>query len=120
MRSAHSFTPCVYRSICICRYALNHPTVSYCQGMSDIASPLLVVMTNEAHAYICLCALMSRLHPNFLLDGEAMTLKFAHLTESLQIYDPMFYAYLQSQQVIYMYNISFSQYLSIASAYLLL
>lgn len=79
-------------------YALNHPTVSYCQGMSDLASPLLVTMGDEAHAYICLCALMIRLHPNFLLDGEAMTLKFSHLTESLQVYDPDFFNYLKSQQ----------------------
>ncbi|CAH0748835.1 unnamed protein product [Diatraea saccharalis] len=79
-------------------YALNHPSVSYCQGMSDLASPLLVTMGDEAHAYICLCALMTRLHPNFLLDGEAMTLKFSHLTESLQVYDPDFYNYLKSQQ----------------------
>lgn len=79
-------------------YALNHPTVSYCQGMSDLASPLLVTMGDEAHAYICLCALMTRLYPNFLLDGEAMTLKFSHLTESLQVYDPDFYNYLKLQQ----------------------
>ncbi|CAH2104444.1 unnamed protein product [Euphydryas editha] len=79
-------------------YAIYHPTVSYCQGMSDLASPLLVTMGDEAHAYICLCALMARLYPNFLLDGEAMTLKFTHLTESLQVYDPDFYNYLKSQQ----------------------
>ncbi|XP_041971561.1 TBC1 domain family member 25 [Aricia agestis] len=79
-------------------YAIYHPTVSYCQGMSDLASPLLVTMGDEAHAYICLCALMTRLHPNFLLDGEAMTQKFTHLTESLQVYDPDFYNYLKSQQ----------------------
>ncbi|XP_061728178.1 TBC1 domain family member 25-like [Cydia pomonella] len=66
-------------------YALQHPRVSYCQGMSDLASPLLVTMGDEAHAYICLCALMARLHCNFLLDGETMTLKFAHLTEALQV-----------------------------------
>jgi TBC1 domain family member 25 len=66
--------------------------------MSDLASPLLVTMGDEAHAYICLCALMTRLHPNFLLDGEAMTLKFSHLTESLQVYDPDFYNYLKLQQ----------------------
>lgn len=77
---------------------MNHPTVSYCQGMSDLASPLLVTMGDEAHAYICLCALMTRLYPNFLLDGEAMTVKFTHLTESLQVYDPDFYNYLKSQQ----------------------
>lgn len=62
-------------------YALNHPSVSYCQGMSDLASPLLVTMRDEAQAYICLCALMRRLKDNFMLDGIAMTAKFAHLSE---------------------------------------
>ncbi|XP_015610480.1 TBC1 domain family member 25 isoform X2 [Cephus cinctus] len=79
-------------------YALNHPSVSYCQGMSDLASPLLVTMRDEAQAYICLCALMRRLKDNFMLDGIAMTKKFAHLAEGLQHYDPDFYAYLKSHQ----------------------
>ncbi|XP_058802588.1 TBC1 domain family member 25 isoform X2 [Phymastichus coffea] len=79
-------------------YALNHPCVSYCQGMSDLASPLLVTMRDEAQAYICLCALMKRLQNNFMLDGIAMTTKFAHLSEGLQYYDPEFYAYLKLHQ----------------------
>ncbi|KAJ1519973.1 hypothetical protein ONE63_004205 [Megalurothrips usitatus] len=79
-------------------YALNHPSVSYCQGMSDLASPLLVTMGDEAHAYICFCALMSRLRPNFMLDGMAMTLRFQHLGDGLLYYDPEFYAYLKSRQ----------------------
>lgn len=66
-------------------YALNHPSVSYCQGMSDLASPLLVTMRDEAQAYICLCALMRRLKDNFMLDGIAMTTKFAHLAEGKQL-----------------------------------
>ncbi|XP_011299044.1 TBC1 domain family member 25 [Fopius arisanus] len=79
-------------------YALNHPSVSYCQGMSDLASPLLITMRDEAQAYICLCALMRRLKDNFMLDGIAMTTKFTHLAEGLQHYDPNFYAYLKSHQ----------------------
>lgn len=79
-------------------YALNHPVVSYCQGMSDIASPLLVTMNDEAQAYICFCAIMSRVRGNFMLDGIAMTQKFAHLTEALSFYDPEFWDYLKSQQ----------------------
>ncbi|XP_032570143.1 uncharacterized protein LOC6609271 isoform X1 [Drosophila sechellia] len=79
-------------------YALNHPSVSYCQGMSDIASPLLVTMNDEAQAYICFCAIMSRMRGNFMLDGIAMTQKFAHLTEALSFYDPEFWEYLKSQQ----------------------
>ncbi|XP_050323331.1 uncharacterized protein LOC126755069 [Bactrocera neohumeralis] len=79
-------------------YALNHPSVSYCQGMSDIASPLLVTMNDEAQAYICFCAIMTRVKGNFMLDGIAMTQKFTHLTEALSFYDPEFWEYLKSQQ----------------------
>ncbi|RZC42131.1 TBC1 domain family member 25 [Asbolus verrucosus] len=79
-------------------YALNHPKVSYCQGMSDLASPLLVTMNDEAHAYICFCALMQRLCTNFMIDGIAMTQKFTHLAEGLMFYDPEFYNYLKLHQ----------------------
>ncbi|KAL9920363.1 LOW QUALITY PROTEIN: TBC1 domain family member 25-like [Glossina fuscipes fuscipes] len=77
-------------------YALNHPSVSYCQGMSDIASPLLVTMNDEAQAYICFCAIMSRVKGNFMLNGIAMTQKFAHLTEALSYYNAEFWEYLKS------------------------
>jgi len=76
-------------------YALNHSSVSYCQGMSDLASPILVTMGDEAHAYICFTALMERMKPNFMLDGVAMTTKFQHLSEGLMYYDPEFYTYLK-------------------------
>ena len=76
-------------------YALNHQSVSYCQGMSDLASPILVTIGEEAHAYLCFTALMSRMKPNFLLDGVAMTTRFQHLSEGLMYYDPEFYTYLK-------------------------
>ncbi|XP_076031543.1 TBC1 domain family member 25 isoform X2 [Oratosquilla oratoria] len=79
-------------------YALNHPSVGYCQGMSDLASPLLVTMRDEAQAYVCFCALMMRVHTNFHIDGDAMTLKFQHLTEALLYYDIEFFTYLQAHQ----------------------
>lgn len=77
-------------------FALNHPSVSYCQGMSDLASPLLVTMNDEAYAYICFTALMQRLKPNFNINGLAITEKFAHLSLLLQHYDPDFFDYLKS------------------------
>ncbi|CDW53579.1 RabGAP-TBC domain containing protein [Trichuris trichiura] len=76
-------------------YALYHPEEGYCQGMSDLASPLLVVMKNEALAYVCFCALMKRLRKNFQLDGRMMTRKFKDLCELLEHYDPSFYEYLR-------------------------
>jgi len=63
--------------------------------MSDLASPLLVTIGDEAHAYICFTALMRRMKPNFMLDGVAMTTKFQHLSEGLMYYDPEFYTYLK-------------------------
>ncbi len=76
-------------------YAVTHPDALYCQGMSDIASPILLVQDDEANAYICFCSLMRRLKGNFMLDGKAMTAKFQHLSLLLQHQDPDFFAYLK-------------------------
>ncbi|XP_053551830.1 TBC1 domain family member 25 isoform X2 [Bombina bombina] len=78
-------------------YAVTHPQVSYCQGMSDIASPILAVMDNEAHAFICFCGIMKRLEGNFRMDGECMSVKFSHLKLLLRYSDPDFSAYLVSR-----------------------
>ncbi|KAM5146907.1 TBC1 domain family member 25 [Mantella aurantiaca] len=78
-------------------YAVTHPQVSYCQGMSDIASPILAVMDNEAHAFICFCGIMKRLEGNFRMDGECMSVKFSHLKLLLRYSDPEFNTYLMSR-----------------------
>ncbi|XP_063792105.1 TBC1 domain family member 25 [Pseudophryne corroboree] len=78
-------------------YAVTHPQVSYCQGMSDIASPILAVMDNEAHAFICFCGIMKRLEGNFRMDGECMSVKFSHLKLLLRYSDPEFNSYLMSR-----------------------
>ena len=54
-------------------YAVVNPDVSYVQGMSDLASPLLVVFNDEAAAYTCFCSLMYRMKSHFLLDSKAMS-----------------------------------------------
>ena len=76
-------------------YAVTHPSTSYCQGMSDLASPILVVEKDEASAYICFCGLMRRLRSNFSEDGVAMTTKFRHMALLVQHYDPVFHAYMR-------------------------
>ncbi|KAG8129793.1 hypothetical protein E2320_016413 [Naja naja] len=78
-------------------YAVTHPQISYCQGMSDIASPILAVMDSEAHAFICFCGIMKRLEGNFQVDGEVMSVKFTHLKLLLRHSDPDFYSYLLSR-----------------------
>nr|XP_057906564.1 TBC1 domain family member 25 isoform X1 [Doryrhamphus excisus] len=78
-------------------FAITHPQISYCQGMSDIASPILAVMDNEAHAFICFCGIMKRLEGNFRPDGQLMSIKFQHLKLLLQYSDYEFYSYLVSR-----------------------
>uniref|UniRef100_A0A8C5HBD8 Rab-GAP TBC domain-containing protein n=1 Tax=Gouania willdenowi TaxID=441366 RepID=A0A8C5HBD8_GOUWI len=78
-------------------FAITHPQISYCQGMSDIASPILAVMDNEAHAFICFCGIMKRLEGNFRPDGQLMSVKFQHLKLLLQYSDPEFHSYLVSR-----------------------
>ncbi|CAL1544918.1 unnamed protein product [Lymnaea stagnalis] len=75
-------------------YALTHPDVSYCQGMSDLASPLLYTQKDEGQAYVCFCALMNRLRSNFTVEGNAIMNKFKHLSDLLAMYDPPLQAYL--------------------------
>eukprot|EP00061_Rhincodon_typus_P004070 g21670.t1 len=78
-------------------YAVTHPQISYCQGMSDIASPILAVMDHEGQAYVCFCGIMKRLQANFQSDGQAMAVKFQHLRLLLRHTDPEFYGYLASR-----------------------
>ncbi|XP_059524265.1 TBC1 domain family member 25-like [Myotis daubentonii] len=77
-------------------YAVTHPQVSYRQGMSDLASPLLAALDHEGQAFLCFCAIMRRLAPNFHPDGWAMAVKFAHLQLLLRHVDPDFYRYLRA------------------------
>lgn len=76
-------------------YALTHEHTRYCQGMSDIASPILMVMNNEPHAYVCFCGAMNRLEKNFDSAGEVMLKKFEHLSILMKYHDIEYYEYLK-------------------------
>lgn len=65
--------------------------------MSDLCSPILLAIQNEADTYICFTALMRRLSANFNGD-ECMANKFELLRSLVQHYDPEFYNYLEQQQ----------------------
>ncbi|OXB51543.1 UNVERIFIED_CONTAM: hypothetical protein H355_016240, partial [Colinus virginianus] len=75
-------------------FALGHPRLSYCQGMSDVAAPLLAVLDDEAQAFLCFCALMRRLGPRFRPGGRGLARAFCHLRRLLRRADPPFWAFL--------------------------
>ncbi|XP_058684757.1 TBC1 domain family member 25-like [Poecile atricapillus] len=78
-------------------FALGHPRLSYCQGMSDVAAPLLAVLDDEAQAYLCFCSLMRRLAPRFRPGGRGLSRAFAHLRRLLRRADPAFWAFLAAR-----------------------
>ncbi|RVW47505.1 TBC1 domain family member 15 [Vitis vinifera] len=53
-------------------YSFYNFDLGYCQGMSDLLSPILFVMKDEAESFWCFVALMERLGPNFNRDQNGM------------------------------------------------
>ncbi|NXF00114.1 TBC25 protein, partial [Menura novaehollandiae] len=78
-------------------FALGHPRLSYCQGMSDVAAPLLAVLDDEAQAFLCFCSLMRRLGPRFRPGGRGLSRAFSHLRRLLRRADPPFWAFLAAR-----------------------
>lgn len=53
----------------ILKQQLHLTVVDTVQGMSDLASPILYIMRDEAKAFWCFTALMRRLEGNFQQDS---------------------------------------------------
>ncbi|MBA0777395.1 hypothetical protein Gotri_005415 [Gossypium trilobum] len=53
-------------------YSFYNFDLGYCQGMSDLLSPILFVMEDESESFWCFVALMERLGPNFNRDQNGM------------------------------------------------
>uniref|UniRef100_A0A8C4U420 Rab-GAP TBC domain-containing protein n=1 Tax=Falco tinnunculus TaxID=100819 RepID=A0A8C4U420_FALTI len=78
-------------------FALAHPKISYCQGMSDVAAPLLAVLDDEAQTFLCFSSLMRRLAPRFHPDGRGLSRIFTHLRLLLRRIDPQFWNFLAAR-----------------------
>lgn len=79
-------------------YAVNNPDVSYAQGMSDLASPFIVLYEMEADSYMCFSQLMKRMKYHFVLDSTAIRQKFSDLRQLLQHADFPYYDYLKQRE----------------------
>jgi hypothetical protein len=77
-------------------YSLTHSSISYAQGMSDLLSPILFILRDEAQAYICFCSLMKRLKSNFSIHSDTIELKIKLLQLLLKEYDPQLWDYLEN------------------------
>ncbi|KAG5546401.1 hypothetical protein RHGRI_018550 [Rhododendron griersonianum] len=79
-------------------YAWFDTDVGYCQGMSDLCSPMIILIDDEADAFWCFERLMRRLRGNFRctensIGVEAQLSKLASIT---QVIDPKLHQHLET------------------------
>lgn len=94
-------------------YAMYNFDLGYCQGMSDLASPIVYVMMRdmkskdkarwaevEAEAFWCFASLMDWLEGNFHTDQRGMHAQLVSLRKLLQLLDPQLYAFLEKKDCL--------------------
>ncbi|KAJ3677231.1 hypothetical protein LUZ60_002955 [Juncus effusus] len=76
-------------------YSFYNFDLGYCQGMSDLLSPILYVMENESNAFWCFVALMERLGPNFNRDQSGMHSQLLALSKLVELLDGQLHGYFK-------------------------
>ncbi|NP_001148632.1 TBC domain containing protein [Zea mays] len=78
-------------------YAWIDKEVGYCQGMSDLCSPMIVLLHNEADAFWCFERLMRRLRGNFRCTQQSVGVEnqLQHLASIIQVLDPKLHGHLE-------------------------
>ncbi|GMH24976.1 hypothetical protein Nepgr_026819 [Nepenthes gracilis] len=79
-------------------YALIDGDVGYCQGMSDLCSPMLILLDNEADSFWCFERLMRRLRGNFRCNGSTVGVEsqLTSLAAITQAIDPKLHQHLET------------------------
>ncbi|ESQ54560.1 hypothetical protein EUTSA_v10025248mg [Eutrema salsugineum] len=77
-------------------YAWIDKDVGYCQGMSDLCSPMIILLDDEADSFWCFERLMRRLRGNFRSTGRSVGVEaqLTHLSSITQIIDPKLHQHL--------------------------
>mmetsp|Transcript_35293 Transcript_35293/g.89328 ORF Transcript_35293/g.89328 Transcript_35293/m.89328 type:complete len:648 (-) Transcript_35293:539-2482(-) len=68
-------------------YAVHDPETGYCQGMSDLALPFLLVLEDDALAFWCFEALMRKVRRNFAVEDSGIFAQLASLASLLERLD---------------------------------
>ncbi|XP_046581364.1 TBC1 domain family member 15-like isoform X1 [Haliotis rubra] len=76
-------------------YCMYNFDLGYVQGMSDLLSPILVVMENEVDAFWCFAGFMERVAHNFEMDQNGMKVQLSQIHKLMQVYDPELCNYLE-------------------------
>ncbi|BBN20771.1 hypothetical protein MPTK1_4g13805 [Marchantia polymorpha subsp. ruderalis] len=76
-------------------YAWIDPATGYCQGMSDLLSPFIVLFEDDADAFWCFESLLRRVRQNFQMEGPVGVMKqLEALPKILEVADPQMHRHL--------------------------
>ncbi|CAA7391936.1 unnamed protein product [Spirodela intermedia] len=76
-------------------YAVFDPEIGYCQGMSDLLSPIVAVMEEDCEAFWCFVGFMRRARHNFRLDEVGIRRQLNLVSKIIKYRDSQFYRHLE-------------------------
>ncbi|XWS17118.1 hypothetical protein CRYUN_Cryun33cG0040900 [Craigia yunnanensis] len=81
-------------------YSFYNFDLGYCQGMSDLLSPILFVMEDVSESFWCFVALMERLGPNFNRDQNGMHSQLFALSKLVELLDSPLHNYFKQNDCL--------------------
>ncbi|KAG5375037.1 hypothetical protein IGI04_039633 [Brassica rapa subsp. trilocularis] len=79
-------------------YALYDPEIGYCQGMSDLLSPILAVISEDHEAFWCFVGFMKKARHNFRLDEAGIQRQLGIVSKIIKSKDSQLYKHLENLQ----------------------
>ncbi|KAH0452282.1 hypothetical protein IEQ34_019581 [Dendrobium chrysotoxum] len=79
-------------------YAIYDPEIGYCQGMSDLLSPILTVIEDDCEAFWCFVGFMKKARHNFRLDELGIRRQLAIVSRIIRSKDAHLYQHLEQLQ----------------------
>uniref|UniRef100_A0A1D1YE98 GTPase-activating protein GYP7 n=1 Tax=Anthurium amnicola TaxID=1678845 RepID=A0A1D1YE98_9ARAE len=79
-------------------YAIYDPEIGYCQGMSDLLSPIVAVMEDDTEAFWCFVGFMKKARHNFRLDEVGIRRQLNLVSKIIKYKDSQLYRHLEKLQ----------------------
>lgn len=79
-------------------YAIYDPEIGYCQGMSDLLSPIVAVMEEDDEGFWCFVGFMRKARHNFRLDEIGIRRQLSTVSKIIKIKDSHLYKHLEMLQ----------------------
>ncbi|KAI4325017.1 hypothetical protein MLD38_030452 [Melastoma candidum] len=79
-------------------YALYDPEIGYCQGMSDLLSPIISVVSEDHEAFWCFVGFMKKARHNFRLDEIGIQRQLNFVSKIIKCKDSHLYRHLEKLQ----------------------